>query len=55
MGTASMKGLAGINVNEAYTKRVRGYNENMKNLISLNTPEGKRLPLYIGNYVKVSL
>ena len=26
---------------EAYTKRVRGYNENMKNLISLNTPEGK--------------
>lgn len=41
MGTASMKGLAGINVNEAYTKRVRGYNENMKNIISLNTPEGK--------------
>jgi len=26
---------------EAYTKRVRGYNENMKNIISLNTPEGK--------------
>lgn len=43
MGTASMKGLAGINVNEAYTKRVRGYNENMKNIISLNKPEGNQV------------
>jgi len=42
-GNASMKGLAGINVSEAYTKRVRGYNENMKGLISLNTPEGNQV------------
>ena len=50
MGTASMKGLAGINVNEAYTKRVRAFNDNMKNLIALNTPEGKILPIYIVIY-----
>jgi len=43
MGTASMKGLSGINVNEAYTKRVRAYNDNMIDLVSLNTPEGNQV------------
>ena len=29
---------------EAYTKRVRAYNDNMKDLIALNTPEGRNCP-----------
>lgn len=39
-GSSSMRGLAGINVTDAYTKRVRGYNPNMLGIVSLNTPEG---------------
>jgi len=51
MGTASMKGLSGINVNDAYTKRVRAYNHNMQNLISLNTPK-RHFGLLISNSKK---
>jgi hypothetical protein len=41
-GAASMKGLNGINLNDAYTKELRAYNESMEGLISLNNPDSDK-------------